>query len=200
HPSGGIPMADGKASDLKGCDEEVPLLGVTREFDFGQFIELFDDSPDVNDPTRTPTIARIVIQPNSELASARNAVTGEPPRTKTASSSAMTAAGGSPAGGNGPTPLILRGPNGALPQAAWEPEVHLFDLTEHGPGAKRMPVDIEISDTDTFFRKGTVRVDGHAYKVDLEEASKDALKMGMAVTSFASPTEGKSGNVPVRLS
>ena len=69
-------MADAKESDLTGCTEEVPLLGVTREFDFGQFIELYDDSSDPNDPKNTPTISRIVIQPNSELAAGRNAVTG----------------------------------------------------------------------------------------------------------------------------
>lgn len=39
-------MSEHTASLLDQCDEALPLLGVTREFDFGQFIELFDSTPD----------------------------------------------------------------------------------------------------------------------------------------------------------
>jgi hypothetical protein len=187
-------MAVGKASDLTGCDEEVPLLGVTREFDFGQFIELFDDSPDPNAPADTPTISRVVIQPNSQLASGRNAVTGEPPPVPAMLSSTRTV--GSNSGGS--IPLILKGP--AALQVVREPEVDLFDLIEEGPGAKRALVDVEIPDAESFFKKGTIQLDGHAYEVKLEKASKDALRMGMAVTVFASPSDEKLGTVPVRLS
>src|SRR4030095_9961677 len=62
-------------ADLTNCDEEVPLLGVTREFDFGQFIELFDSSPDSQHPD-IPIVSHVVIQPSSKLAADRNSATG----------------------------------------------------------------------------------------------------------------------------
>jgi integrase len=54
------------ASGLIKCDEELPILGVTREFDFGQFIELFDSTPDPRYP-EDPVVSRIVIQPSARV-------------------------------------------------------------------------------------------------------------------------------------
>ena len=53
-----------KAGMLTTCDEEIKTLGVTRQFDFGQFIELFD----LSKLTSTGLPARIVLQPKSTLA------------------------------------------------------------------------------------------------------------------------------------
>ena len=114
-------MPNDTASDLTGCDEEVPLLGVTREFDFGQFIELFDET---EDPLHlgTPILSRIVIQPSAKLASDRNAaISAQAAVTAgfTASTPRVLPQGGS-AGILSPTP----------PQSSpsLQTEVHLFDL------------------------------------------------------------------------
>jgi hypothetical protein len=88
---------------------------------------------------------------------------------------------------------------GPVPRSVGVSEVHLFELVEHGPGAKQEPINVGISEAVGFFRSGTFKVDGHTYKVNLEEASKDAIKMGMAVRTFASPAEGGCARVPVRL-
>jgi hypothetical protein len=163
-------MAEDKASELKGCDEEVPLLGVTREFDFGQFIELFDDSPDPSNPSAPPSISRIVIQPTSQLASDRVGAQGGTAST----SSAMTAAGA-------------------------VSEVHLFDLTENGPAAKRAPAPVEIKDAASFFASGAVSAGGRVYKVSLSEADKESLRTGVPVTVFGT-AEGGGGKAALRLS
>lgn len=47
---------------LDGCDDEVPILGVTRQFDFGQFIELFDPGTGPN-----PVPVPIVVDPIGNL-------------------------------------------------------------------------------------------------------------------------------------
>ena len=184
-------MADETPSDLKGCSEEVPLLGVTREFDFGQFIELFDDTPDPNHPNDPPTVSRIVIQPNSQLASDRNAA-----RASSSAASTGVSAGAPPLPASGP---YIVGSVGAGPRNI-EPEVHLFDLTEHGPGAKLPATPVEVSNAKALFEEGKVQVDGRAHKVDLDDSSRDALTMGMDVTTFASPANGQGAKIPVRLS
>ena len=79
---------------------------------------------------------------------------------------------------------------GPVPRSVGVSEVHLFELVEHGTGAKQEPINVGISEAVGFFRSGTFKVDGHTYKVNLEEASKDAIKMGMAVTTFASRPKG----------
>jgi len=43
-------MTESVPSDLGQCDEHVPLLCVTREFDFGRFIELFDETESEANP------------------------------------------------------------------------------------------------------------------------------------------------------
>src|SRR4051794_15471307 len=102
-------MADAAAANmLSGCDEELPLLGVTREFDFGQFIELFDSTPDPNHPDAPPTVARIVIEPTASLAADRDSAA----KPVQSTSSPLTA-----------TPDSAT----VVPK-----EVHLFSLTEHG--------------------------------------------------------------------
>jgi len=193
-------LADAKESDLTGCTEEVPLLGVTREFDFGQFIELYDDSSDPNDPKNTPTISRIVIQPNSELAAGRNAVTGEPPPIKVSSSAISVASTVNTPQNNGhQVPFILETSGGASSRSAKEPEVHLFDLAQYGPAIKNGPIDVQIVDADRFLENGTFEMRGRTYKVNLEEASMDAIVKGMAVTTIASSGKASSSTVPVRL-
>src|SRR5213080_1554825 len=128
-------MADATASQLSECGDEVPLLGVTREFDFGQFIELFDETDDPLNLNR-PILSRIVIQPSSTLASDREAATSSQAATATAST---------------PNALFLSRNSAILPlapapfQAATAPlVVHLFDLFEQGPGAKLTPISVDV--------------------------------------------------------
>src|SRR5215208_3844137 len=125
--------ANGTASDLTGCNEELPLLGVTREFDFGQFIELFDSSPDPTNPN-VPVVSRIVIQPSATLAADRSAAKSSQPLLS--------------------SPLTGVPENGARPSS--DQEVSLFTLTEQGPGAKLHPQRVEVSDVDKFFGDGTI--------------------------------------------
>ncbi len=154
-------------TDLTNCDEEVPLLGVTREFDFGQFIELFDSSPDPQHPD-VPIVSHVVIQPSSKLAADRNSVTGG---AVGSSSAALTAR---------PEPTLRSAALGVYtPEATTfrpqnigrEQEVDLFDLTEHGPGAKLTPIHVEIKDRDTFFETSQIKIEGNSYKVSLDKST-----------------------------
>jgi hypothetical protein len=191
-------MAEILASDLSKCGDEIPLLGVSREFDFGQFIELFDSTEDLEDPTR-PTLARIVIQPSSTLASDRNAATGAP----TASTVSMLTAGSA---SRSLEVKRLRNNSAILAPAvsifqpgALEPEVHLFDLLENGPGAKLAPIEVEIKDQKTFFAEGTLEVAKKKYKVQLDKATRDWMSMGLPFNTFAEPSDG-IGKIPLRIS
>lgn len=180
-------MANPTPSNLTSCDEEVPLLGVTREFDFGQFIELFESSDDPNQPG-VPIVARIVIQPSSTLAGDRNAAIGPPsaPQAKLKKSMQNHA--------------ILK-PTPARPEViSIKPEVHLFDLVEHGPNAKLTPIPTEIKDRDDFFETGKVELEGKTYKVELDSSMREAMAMGLAVTVFAAPTEESGASIPLKLS
>lgn len=188
---------DGKASELAGCDAEVPLLGVTREFDFGQFIELFDET----DAGDRPSISRIVIQPSASLAADRDAVSSEPP------AAAAPQAVGTPPGGaltvkshRISTPQAPLTPGSSVPVASGrEPEVDFIALTERGPGAKLTPVSVQIADTVSFFKTGVVQVGDQSYKVPANDTMRDSLSMGLSVTAFASPVKGGAA-VPLKLS
>jgi hypothetical protein len=172
------------ASDLAGCGEGLPLLGVTREFDFGQFIELFDSSPDAKHPN-VPIVSRVVIQPSATLAADR----------ATATSSQALISTPSPTNSS-------NGSYGDAPQATSEAEVNLFTLVDEGPGAKLPAEPLSISNTAQFFESGLVTDDGLKYKLDVDDTVRDALSKGYDVTAFAEVTEGDEvlGKVPVTLS
>jgi hypothetical protein len=160
------------------CDETLPLLGVTRAFDFGQFIELFDSSPDPNNPNAPPSVARVVIETTATLAAERDAA------AKPVQSTASPVQAGPP------------------PAAREEPTVHLFSLTEHGPAAKAAPVAVPITDRDAFFSTGQIEVEGRTLQVEVDAEMREALSTGLAVTTFAEPpgTRDQSGKVLVKLS
>lgn len=162
---------DFDGSDLTKCDEELPLLGVTREFDFGQFIELFDSTPDPIHPD-VPIVSRIVIQPSSTLASDR-ASAQQTSSPLMASSNGIVSAGGR--------------------------EVNLFTLTERGPGAKLSPLRVEIADASSFFDSGKITVNGRSFKITVDDSIRNALQKGLTVTTFADVTERnkKLGSVPL---
>ena len=80
-------------------------------------------------------------------------------------------------------------------------EVDVFDLTEHGPGAKLAPTHVEIKDRDSFFDTGQIKVNGETYKVPLDANMREAMTMGFAIKAFATPVK-KSANstaIPVNL-
>lgn len=56
-------------SVLSGCDEQVPLLSVTRQFDFGQFVTLFHQED--SDPVPLP----VVVTKGGELAKSQQKAT-----------------------------------------------------------------------------------------------------------------------------
>jgi hypothetical protein len=163
---------------LSDCDESLPLLGVTRAFDFGQFIELFDSSPDPKDPSAPPSVARVVIETTATLAADRDAAAKPVQSTS--------------------SPVQAAPP----PAAGEEPTVHLFSLTEHGPAAKAAPVEVPVTDRDAFFSSGQIEVEGRTLKVEVDAEMRDALSTGLAVTTFAAPTDTRdqSGKVLVKLS
>jgi hypothetical protein len=171
-------MVDDLASELAGCDAQLPLLGVTREFDFGQFIELFDSTPDPNNPN-DPLVSRIVIRPTGSLAADRGTASSSQPLIS--------------------SPLADTSRNGN--QLMSEPEVNLFTLTEQGPGAKLPPQPIQIADA-TFFDSGMLTVDGRTYKLDVDDDIGAALTKGYRVTAFADVIDPNKrvGSVPLTLS
>lgn len=171
-----MPDPDGSAL-LTKCDEELPLLGVTREFDFGQFIELFDSSPDPNNPKAPPTVARVVIEPTATLATERDSASKSVQRMSSPLTAAPAAEGSAQ-------------------------EVHLFSLTEHGPAAKMPPQPVLITERDAFFSKGNIDVAGRAFRVRVDSELREALSKGLTVTSFATPTKAGEdvGKVLVNLS
>jgi hypothetical protein len=165
-------------SDLTGCDDALPHLGVTRQFDFGQFVELFDSTPDPRNPNEA-IVARIVIRPGATLAADRAT-------TRAAFRMSSPVDGAAPAPGQ---PVAGR-------------EVQLFDLVEEGPGAKLDPVRAEIDDAEAFFGHGQVVVDGRTYRVAVDDDLRDALGKGLVVTTFAETpvSDDQSARVPVSLS
>jgi hypothetical protein len=163
---------------LSTCDETLPISGVTREFDFGQFIELFDSSPDPNNPKAPPSVARVVIETTATLAAERD-VAAKPVQ----STSSPIEAGPEAAVGN-------------------EPQVHLLSLTEHGPAAKVEPADVTVKDRTAFFESGQVEIAGKTLKVDVDTEMREALSTGLTVTAFAKPADShdNTGKVLVKLS
>ena len=179
-------MADANATDLGKCNEEVPLLGVTREFDFGQFIELFDSTEDPLAPN-LPTIARVVIQPNSTLAADRNAAIGAPPAQAASNAQAATAAKAKMVKSAAQT---LQTPD--LPvQAIGAPEVDLFSLIENGLSAKRPVIPVEIKDAKTFLKNGVLEFRGTTYKLPVHDGMLEDLSKGLSFTVQGVPTTGE---------
>lgn len=188
-------MADTHASELDGCNDEIPMLGVTREFDFGQFIELFDNTDDPRAPG-LPTVSRVVIQPNATLASDRDAGTGSAPPAAVVASVSQSATGAQP------TTLRAKMKTAVAASAAMapgleqapetlaSPEVDLFSLTERGLAAKRAPVLVEVNDVDTFLKNGVADVNGTTYKIEVHEAMKTGLGKGLAFTVQGTPIKG----------
>ena len=199
-----MPTPTPTASTLSGCSEEVPLLGVTREFDFGQFIELFDATPDPAHPDR-PSLSRIVIQPSATLAADRNAVSTVP-QAISSTSSAMSIVG---APDSAPGPLSLaRSYFPAAPQQPGftatdnqgvAPEVDLFALTQHGVGAKQPLTSVSITDRLAFESQGLVQINGSVLKVLVTSEEKLALARGASVTAYVNLGEER-GSLPVLLS
>ncbi|MGE0407413.1 MAG: hypothetical protein AB7O65_14040, partial [Candidatus Korobacteraceae bacterium] len=164
-------------SELSACDEGLPLLGVTREFDFGQFIELYDSSPIDPQKPAEYELARIVIKPTSTLAADRDAVSS--------SQSLISSPFDQP----------------ELVASVGEAEVHLFSLTEQGPGAKAAVVDVRVENGSLFLESGGITYQGRRYKFPLDASTREALSKGFSVTAFASASEGDVdlGPRPVRV-
>lgn len=188
-------MPESKATELSGCNEEVPLLGVTREFDFGQFIELFDSTEDPLAPD-LPTLSRVVIQPNSTLASDRDAAVGAPPSQ--AVSKAQASTGTIPKSKAINSNGAPRAPALVASSDAGAPEVDLFSLVDRGPSAKRAPTPLEIEDVDTFVKTGTFEYGGKTFKATLPKGMREGMSQGLAFTVNAVPDHGQ-GAVPFRV-
>ncbi|MCA9333794.1 hypothetical protein KC963_01990 [Candidatus Saccharibacteria bacterium] len=190
-----MPNTTPTASNLTGCKEEIPLLGVTREFDFGQFIELFDSTPDPKHPN-IPVIARVVIQPSSTLAADRNSVISNPVFRSVASM--MVASQPQSIGDTQKTSVL--GPRAFRPPNITSVrEVHLFDLTEQGPGAKLAPIHIEIPDQRRFFNTGEITISDETYKVPLDASMREAMTMGLAINAFAVPMNETDSSISIPL-
>jgi hypothetical protein len=156
------------AVQLATCDDQLPLLGVTREFDFGQFIELFDSSPDPNNPSGPPTVARVVIQTTATLAAERD----QSSKPVQSTSSPITAAPASPDD---------------------EPQVHLFSLTEHGPAAKVAPLEVSVKDREAFLQTGEIQVGSNTLRLNVDAEMRDAINGGLSVTAFANGQDARDG-------
>jgi hypothetical protein len=154
---------------LENCQEELPPLGVTREFDFGQFIELFDGTPDPNHPDDPPHVVRIVIDPTATLVAEADKITSPVQSTS--------------------SPLMA----GSAGEESGEGEVNLFSLTEHGPAAKLPPTPIRVGDPQRFLADGHIEIEGHSWKVHVDDEMREALTDGLTVTTFAERSVGASG-------
>lgn len=183
------------STTLEGCAEQIPMLGVTRTFDFGQFIELFDESGDPRYPG-VPALSRIVFQTSAGLAADRQGTTAPAPLAAARTAGLRVAAGlragaalaatipGASAGLGGPT----------------TGEVHLFDLTGEGPGAKLPPIDVQVEDAAAFFESSAVEVAGVLYRVPLDDATIDAMSMGRTYNTFGhSADDPNAPALPLRI-
>ena len=193
-------MADTRATELGSCNEEIPLLGVTREFDFGQFIELFDSAPDPKAPG-IPIISRVVIQTNATLAAEGGNGAGSAPPSAAVASVAQSATGTQKTAQKAKMKTAgaatVLGPEQA-PGSLAQPEVDLFALTGPGLGAKRTPVLVEVTDIAAFLKSGVADVDGTAYKVEISDAMQTGLGKGLSFTVQGTPLKGE-GAVTLQL-
>ncbi|MBI3349151.1 MAG: hypothetical protein HY020_18320 [Burkholderiales bacterium] len=182
-------MTESLPSDLGQCDEQVPLLGVTREFDFGQFIELFDETKSEANPD-IPVLARIVMQPTSQLAA------GSRLANSLASGVSQELLGSAASTGI----LTPSSSATALSDPPTQPEVHLFDLAEQGPGAKLASTSIIVEgEPSPFFESGVVMVGDAAYRVPMDDGIIDSMSMGLSYNAFGVPVNGDGPRLPLNI-
>lgn len=160
-----------RTSMLSTCDEEVKTLDVTRVFDFGQFIELFD----VASLSGTAMPSRVVLQPGSELAADR-------PPSVARSAQAMISSRGHAAHANG-----YRGDRQEAVHQV--PEVDLLALLDGGPAEPVIAID-----DDTRYASGEIEIkgDGRIYRTTLTDDDAASLDAGETVRLVARWTDERN--------
>lgn len=196
--------ADASAAQLDGCDEQIPLLGVTREFDFGQFIELFDMSSTTG--AQGTAISRVVIQRSADLAADRNATSNDP-APAVAIRSAIAAANASAGTGGGSSGSSARRASNSAPLrgsivgsdgagAGAMADVGLFELFEQGPSAKQQPKVVRLDAGSSPMGAQRLMVGEESFKLPLSPGQQRDLAMGWPVEiSATNETSGAAVNL-----
>lgn len=172
HNSGGFDMPD-TGSMLGRCDEEIPILGVTRQFNFGQFIELFDPGTGPN-----PVPVPIVVDPIGNLKLAEAVRSSSSAATGTAStSSAATATNDITALGGRSIQSLLRTPEDGIDPVS----------------------DVEIDDLRQVDEALFVAGSDEKWQVRPTSQERNALGAGYLVPLDAQASPGKTRVLRVRL-
>jgi hypothetical protein len=148
---------------LATCDEKIPLLSITRQFDFGQFITLYYDDPTAAD--RKPPRA-IVITEQGGLAT---------------SQAAMHAAISAAEIEGYPSPTFVE---------VDASTVDLFDVMGADAHSNRLSVQVTINDVPAFLACGIIEKDGVTYKVAIDDKLERTLSAGYSTVAEATIDRG----------
>lgn len=159
-PPAPAPAPTPPPSRLTRCDDAIPELGVTRQFDFGQFIELFQEPPQ-NPPTGSkPTPVRIVLDTRGELAEQSQA------QQQTRS------------------PLMAQAPATASNDTQ-EQQASLTKLLSAPVNAALPVLEYSVARLNDLEDKNVLTLKGKSYALKAPAAALEALRQGLVVDAPA---------------
>jgi hypothetical protein len=171
-------MADPTPTQLGGCDENLPLLPITRQFDFGQFVFLRQAAPPSSSggtgfPTKNPQ-KKIVVDGSGgtyqllqEWLERYQEVEVHRPGWKL------------PPKFNGAVKDLLDG-------------VSLTKVLKggHGPAAPPVTIEVDGEQLRGVLAEGTVEHGGQRYELDLQPDTREWLSQGSSVLAMARRADG----------
>ncbi|GAA2625811.1 hypothetical protein [Paractinoplanes durhamensis] len=163
------------------CTAKLPTWGVTREFRFGQFIRLYNET--VTDTGRVVSIP-IVLNTGGDIV--------ETPARITRTQRLALKAGLNGNGAAGPGPLSTAGA-GAAPVLGLNVIAAGVDPSRAVSGTADLT--LAVSDVDGLVGTGTVMIKDQKFAVDLGAAAAARLRGGESVLTVATEPGGKSAVV-----
>lgn len=151
---------------LTKCADAIPEMGITRQFDFGQFIELYQNPPENPILGQKPTPVRIVLDTSGVLGQEEqdNGIKQvQSPRMAVKSKVRSTSAA--------------------------EPTVSLSGLLTNSQTPLSQSISVNIDNLDKLEEKPEVAVEGVKYKLVSPEKVLSALRSGLVVDAVAVPVE-----------
>ncbi|GIF21563.1 hypothetical protein BJ973_004992 [Actinoplanes tereljensis] len=162
------------------CTAKLPTWGVTREFRFGQFIRLYNET--VTSTGRTVSIP-IVLNTSGDIV--------ETPARITSTQRVALKAGLNGNTATGPAPLSTAGA-GAAPSIGLNVIASGVDPGRAVTG--QADLSLAIADVDHVIGTGSIKIDNATFNVDLSAQAAGRLRQGESVLTVAT-ADGKSAVV-----
>ncbi|WP_301101639.1 hypothetical protein [Propionivibrio sp.] len=162
---------------LTGCADTIPELGVTRQFDFGQFIELYQAAPTTPAPGQLPTPVRIVLDTAGTL--------GQEAKSSGGVQQARS-------------PLKAQKTSSDAEAPQQEQQASLARLLESGSAAQVRVLEAQLGNLNTLEENYEISISGKVYRLDIIDEVLPALRAGLVVDALASEVNNTNAS-PIML-